>query len=106
MGAVYNAIVPGYPWSQMFRFTSDPLGVGEIMRADFRRNPASPELLSIDETSVGIVRNGNDFTVNLTDIQTALFEGFGRINFDFYGVQGVAVRHLQLRVRVPVKQGL
>lgn len=103
--AVFNSIVPGLPWSQTFRFPAGAVGPAELMSASFRKNAASPPMFTVSEPA-GIVRDGDDFNVQLTDVQTAMLEGLSQISFDLYATLAAAVRALQVRVHVQVRTGL
>jgi hypothetical protein len=108
--AVFNSIIPGSAWSQVFRF---PVGAidhagGETLLANFRKNTASPLIFAIAEPG-GISRNGEDYTLGLTGGvggQTDQLAGEDRISFDLYAVKTGITRALGLRVHVPVVEGL
>lgn len=98
---VYNDIFPGFAWSQVFRFPAGVFLAGQSLRADFRDNPARPPIFQLAEGS-GIVRVGDDFTVNLTDVQTTELSGKGRVYFDFVREAPAGDTALGVRVRVPI----
>lgn len=102
---VNNDIFPGFPWSQTFRFPAGTFLAGQILRADFRKNAAEPIILSLDEND-GIVRAGDDFTLNLTAAQTSLMTGWLRVSFDFVRDAPGGDTLLGVRVRVPVTNPL
>lgn len=96
----FNSIIPGFPWSQTFRFPDGVFGVGESLRADFRRNVANPAIVSVSD-GAGVTNVGNDYTINLTGLQTEEFAGLSRVGFDLV-IDGPMSRHLGVRVHVPV----
>jgi hypothetical protein len=107
VAVVFNAIVPAQPWAQTFRFPAGAIDFagGEKLRANFRRASGSPLIFAIDEPG-GIVRTGNDYSIQLTNVQTTQLDGMDRVSFDLYAVKAGVTRALQLRVHVPVVDGL
>lgn len=101
---VYNDIFPGFPWTQAFDFAAGVFDVGSTVRADFRRHPAAPMLLSVVNLA-GIIRTGDRVTVALTGAQTALLATAGdAVMFDF--VRMPDDTHLGIRVTVPLTQSV
>lgn len=100
MASSFNTIIPGFPWAQTFRFTAGVFGPGESLKADMRRNIASPSLIEVSDGN-GVTNVGNDYTIALTALQTELFAGLPGIIFDLVA-DGPPERHLGVRVHVPV----
>lgn len=68
---VHNPIYPGFIWRQAFDFPAGFFQLGDVVRAEFRRAPASSELLtSIDGGSSALI-DGDRLFVELTEEQTA-----------------------------------
>jgi hypothetical protein len=103
--ATFNTIIVGYPWSQVVSFPAGAVAVDETLRASFRRNSASPQIFELVEPA-DIVRTGNDFDLQLDAVRSALIIDTDKVSFDLYADKAGSSRPLQLRIHVPVREGL